>query len=244
MYMNKITSAISIALFCVSFVFSQSLVDVAKKEKERREHLKGKTTKAITNNDLKKVQREETTTPVPPKTPPQKGLDTIPVQTTPPAKKVENLDQSDLIDSTGFTSNHAKQILESTQFVENAQFALDKPDGQFAEIGEFGFLDLAIEVNNGEGSDIAVYARRLQEGFQSMTMNYGVFVESRGEWEFIGFGGGSSSPDTFDLGDIQSANKVRIVFKDFTQDMWTAKPYKLHSVDYSMGIDAVVSLHR
>lgn len=244
MHISKTISAISILLFCGSFLFSQNLVDVAKKEKGRRERLKGTPSIIVTNIDLKRVPREETAVSVSPKTPPQKSPDTTPAQKTPPAKQVENLDQSDQIDTTSFTLNHAAQILESTQFVENAQFALNRPDGQFAEIGEFGFLDLKVEVINRQGSDIAVYARRLQEGYQSMTMNYGVFVEHRGEWEFIGFGGGNSSPDTFDLGDIQSANKIRIIFKDFTQDMWSAKPYKLHTVDYSMGIDAVESLHR
>jgi hypothetical protein len=148
------------------------------------------------------------------------------------------------MDITSFASNHATQVLESTQFVENAQFALDRPDGQFAEIGEFGFLDLEIEVINRQGSDLSVHARRLQEGYQSMTMNYGVFVEYRGEWEFIGFGDGDSSPNTFDLGDIRSSNRIRIIFKDFTQDMWPAKPYKLHDSEYSMGIDAVEALHQ
>jgi len=249
MRLSQITSAIGILLFCGSFLFSQSLVDVAKKEKERRKRLNGTTSLIVTNQDLKRVPGEETTISVQPKTPPQKIPDTIPApkipaQKTPPVKQVEILEQADQIDTTSFTLNYATRILGSTQFVENAQFALNKPDGQFAEVGDFGFLDVEIEVKNRQGNDIAIYARRLQEGYQSMTMNYGVFVENRGEWEFIGFGGGTSSPETFDLGDIRSANKIRIIFKDFTQDLWSAKPYKLHTVEYSMGIDAVESLHR
>jgi hypothetical protein len=249
MCISKTASAISILLFCGSFLFSQSLVDVAKKEKERRESLKGIPSIIVTNQDLKRIPREETAVSVSPKTPPQKSLETIPApktpaQKTPPAKQVEISDQADQIDTTSFTLNYATRILESTQFVENAQFALNKPDGQFAEIGEFGFLDLEIEVINRQGSDLSIYARRLQEGYQSMTMNYGVFVEHRGEWEFIGFSDGNSSPNIFDLGDIRSTNKIRIIFKDFTQDMWPAKPYKLHDSEYSMGIDAVESLHR
>jgi hypothetical protein len=244
MSLNKLTSAMSIFLFCGSFLLSQSLVDVAKKEKERRERLNGTTSKIVTNRDLKRVPREETPVSVPAQTPPQKSLDITPAQKTPPTRQVENLDQSDRMDTTSFALNHATKVLGSTQFVENAPFALNKPDGQFAEIGEFGFLDLEIEVINREGSDLSIYARRLQEGYQSETMNFGIFVEYRGEWEFIGFGDGNSSPDTFDLGDIRSTNKIRIIFKDFTQDMWSAKPYKLHDSEYSMGIDAVESLHR
>ena len=75
-------------------------------------------------------------------------------------------------------------------------------------------------------------------------MNYGVFVEYRGEWEFIGFGGGDTSPETFDLGNIQSVKKIRLLFKDFSQSMWSARPYRHTEVGYSMGIDAVKSLHR
>lgn len=244
MRLSKMITSVSIFLFCGFFLLSQSLVDVAKKEKERRESLNRTTSKIVTNSDLKRVPREKIPVSVPPQTPPQKSVDITPVQKTPPAKQVEDLDQADRIDTTSFASKHATQVLGSTQFVENAQFALNKPDGQFAEIAEFGFLDLEIEVINRQGSDLSVYARRLQEGFQSMTMNYGVFVEYRGEWEFIGFSDGNSSPNTFDLGDIRSTNKIRIIFKDFTQDMWPAKPYKLHDSEYSMGIDAVESLHR
>ncbi len=246
---SKLISAISIFLFCGTFLSSQSLVEAAKKEKERRESLKGTSSIIVTNKDLKRVSREEAAVSVQPQIPPQKSLDTTPaqrppVQKTPPAKQAEILDQTDQIDTKGFAPNHATQILESTQFVDNAQLALNKPDGRYAEVNDFGFLDLEIEVRNRQGADIAVYARRLQEGYQSMTMNYGVFVEHRGEWEFLGYGSGTSSPDTFDLGDIPSGNKIRIIFKDFTQDMWPAKPYKLHAADYSMGIDAVESLHR
>jgi hypothetical protein len=244
MRLSKIISAASIFLFCGPLLLSQSLVEVAKKEKERREGLNGITSKIITNRDLKRVPREEIPVSVPPQTPPQKSVDITSAQKIPPTRQVENLDQADRIDTTSFASNHATQVLESTQFVENAQFALNKPDGQYAEIGEFGFLDLEIEVINREGSDLSIYARRLQEGYQSMTMNYGIFVEHRGEWEFIGFSDGNSSPNTFDLGDIRSTNKIRIIFKDFTQDMWPAKPYKVHDSEYSMGIDAVESLHR
>lgn len=40
------------------WLFSQSLVEVAKKEKERRAKLKGKSGKVVTNEDLKKVKTQ------------------------------------------------------------------------------------------------------------------------------------------------------------------------------------------
>jgi len=246
----KKTIVVSLVIFLSSsLLLSQSLVDLAKKEKERRESLTRKSSIIVTNDDLKRVFREEALASVPIKIPPQQSLDLpparkIPAQKIPPAQQVENLDQAGQIDTSGYSVNNATQVLDSTQFVENPQWALDKPDGKFAEIGEFGFLDLEIDVKNRRGNDIAIYARRLKEGFQSETMNFAVFVELRGEWEFIGFGGGNISPEAFDLGDVRSAKKVRIIFKDFTQDMWLAKPYRLHSGDYSIGIDAIEALHR
>lgn len=249
MTLKKITIVSFVVFLSSSLLLSQSLVDLAKKEKERRERLTRKSSIIVTNNDLKRIFRKEALAPVPLKIPPQRSLDTTPAQKIPVKKiassqQVENLDQADQIDTSGYTKNFASQILDSTQFVENPQWALDKPDGKFAEIGEFGFLDLEIDAKNRGGNDIAIYARRLKEGFQPETMNYAVFVELRGEWEFIGFGGGNISPEAFDLGDIRSAKKIRIIFKDFTQDMWLAKPYRLHSGEYSIGIDAIEALHR
>jgi len=45
-------------LFLASAVFSQSLTEIAKKEKERRESLKGKKTAVVTNADLAKLRKE------------------------------------------------------------------------------------------------------------------------------------------------------------------------------------------
>lgn len=45
-------------LVCASFLFSQSLVELAKKEKERRAKLKEKSTKVVTNVDLTIKKRE------------------------------------------------------------------------------------------------------------------------------------------------------------------------------------------
>jgi len=51
-----ITITFSLVLF-VSFLCSQSVVELAKKEKERRANLKGKTAVVVTNNDLRNLRR-------------------------------------------------------------------------------------------------------------------------------------------------------------------------------------------
>ncbi len=54
---KRIASAVFILLVCSSLLLSQSLVEVAKKEKERRAKLKGKSGKVVTNDDLKKMKK-------------------------------------------------------------------------------------------------------------------------------------------------------------------------------------------
>ncbi len=250
-----------------SLMLSQDLVKAAQKEKERRAQLKKKSTIIVTNADLYKTERAKTLRITLPekqsstiqRATPQKTQRTIPskpssLQKRKPSQQIDNIDQIDLsvdkvdqldqIEAQGFSREYATQVLNTTEYVENPQLALDKPDRQYADIGEFGSLDLEIDVKNRDGDDIAIYAKRQKGGHQNESRNYGVFVEYRGEWEFIGFGGGITSPETFDLGNIQSAKKIRLIFKDFSRSMWTAKPYQHQEVAFSMGIDAVKSLHR
>jgi len=53
-----ITITFSLMLF-VNFLCSQSLVELAKKEKERRASLKGKTAVVVTNADLRNLKKQE-----------------------------------------------------------------------------------------------------------------------------------------------------------------------------------------
>jgi hypothetical protein len=55
---KKILGAVFMLLVCSSLLLSQSLVDVAKKEKERRAKLKGKSGKVVTNEDLTKIKKQ------------------------------------------------------------------------------------------------------------------------------------------------------------------------------------------
>lgn len=105
MKFNTIKVGIPLFLILSSLLFSQSLTEVAKKEKERREKLKGKKAVVITNSDLGKVKRRSALTtdraaaPISPATPPDKSsnIDTAEPtgdsRTTPPAKKIDGPEQ-------------------------------------------------------------------------------------------------------------------------------------------------------
>ena len=56
MRINKLTVALLLLSLSVGASFSQSLAELARKEKERREKLKGKRAKVVTNADLKKIK--------------------------------------------------------------------------------------------------------------------------------------------------------------------------------------------
>jgi hypothetical protein len=57
MSFKKIIVGISLPLFLASILSSQSLVELAKKEKERREKLKGQKKTVVTNADLSNIKR-------------------------------------------------------------------------------------------------------------------------------------------------------------------------------------------
>lgn len=56
--LKKIITITSLLFFIASFASSQSLVDLSKKEKQRRQSVKGKKATVITNSDLGKVKRK------------------------------------------------------------------------------------------------------------------------------------------------------------------------------------------
>jgi len=123
-------------------------------------------------------------------------------------------------DQKGFTRGilkFATTVLPSTsmELVHRPKSALKKPDGDFAEIELFGYLDLELKATNGEGHDIAIYARRPQVGAQAETMHYLVFTKTdEDEWISLGIGGGNTSPEKFDLGDLESINMIRIIYRN------------------------------
>jgi len=248
-----------IAFFVLStLLVSQSLVDVAKKEQERREKLKGKNAKVVTNGDLKTVKRAPAvTTPTAP-----------PAETATAEQEEAELPDAQQAESAydeGGGPPFATEILPDTSLVENPDFALGSPDGQYAEISLFGTLELEFAIRNEEGPDIAVHARiagleemtesqeeglpagfagALQPGIPPM---YGVLVlDDRGVWQAIGKGTGSGGPERFDLGSIPSSKRIRIIYKFLdVPDVGTqgAKLLRMSEKEITMGIDAVEALH-
>jgi hypothetical protein len=57
--MKKLSIIVISLMFLVNLLFSQTLVELAKREKERRAKLKGKTAVVITNNDLWNLKTKE-----------------------------------------------------------------------------------------------------------------------------------------------------------------------------------------
>ncbi len=265
--MRRISTAIFVVLACVAILSSQSLVETAKKEKERRAALKakGKTSVVVTNADLKK-QNKLPTIAVQPQVsssrersqPRQRTAPRPSTQATPRQKASEEYQNLDMY---GYRKN-ATKILRTTTLTENSEFALDRPDGSYAEIQFGGFLDLEFKAKNGPGDDIAIYVRRsgteggvaLEGGIPAGTegrafpgaLQYGVLVwgNSR-DWEAIGQGMGINSPARFDLGNNTSINRIRILFRAFgnaSADI-RADYFTLGPKGTSMGIDAVEALH-
>jgi hypothetical protein len=242
-----------IARFIVFFVLStllasQSLVDVAKKEQERREKLKGKNARVVTNADLKTVKRTPAVTT--PAAPPAEIAAPEPEEgDMPEAQEAERAYDE------GMGSPFATGVLPDTSLVENPEFALSPPDGRFADIPLYGFLILEFSAKNGPGDDIAIYANQRATSLESVLpgeedeplwtdlMTYAVLgLGAGGEWEAIGRGSGVNSPEKFDLGSLASVNAIMITFRYYNEPQAGFKQTKDIVGDYYIGIDAVEAL--
>jgi hypothetical protein len=269
MNLKKIMAVAFGVALCGSLALSQSLVDAAKKEKARRESLNKSSTIVVTNSDLRKSEKEEGLVIVSPQAPTQKGRDTTSPQTPPSpinqlAPQKANLDQTDQIDARGYDQSYATNVLDFNQLVQNPQRALNRPDGQFAELSILGVLDLEVSAKNGPGDDIAVYARRRGakrmmsggeegEGISSDQMAFGYWqglwygvlgMGERGDWVALGQGSGINSPEKFDLGSLPSIKKIRIFFKPNNNPEFEVSYARGQIEESSFGIDAVEALHR
>jgi hypothetical protein len=244
--------AVFMLFLSASLLSTQSVVEVAKKEKEKKASLKTKSKKrtVVTNAVLAKRKR----------------LPTVSVEV--PDSSLPSSDQSrlDTMSSTSVKATeelkYASEILLSTQLVKNPEFALNKPDGQFAEISILGFLDLEINATNGPGADIAVYARLKgakevmsggeEEGGATEAIGYqywegfwyGVLgMKESGDWEAIGRGTGMSSPEKFDLGTLASIKRIRIMFRPHNDFNLAFKPLRFQPEEFTFDIDGVEALH-
>lgn len=190
-----------------------------------------------------------------------------------PSQQIDNVDQMDLsvdkvdqldqLEARGFRSDYATQVLSSNELVRNPELALDEPDGKVAEIQILGFIDLELSAKNGPGDDIAIYA--LHAGAQMVAPGgeeeggipeivadyyeeglwYGVLgMDKQGDWVAIGKGSGTISPEKFDLGDLSSTKKIRIMFKPSSNPDLPVKFNRTQANESTFGIDAVKSLHK
>ncbi len=249
-----------LSLLTASFLLSQSLVEASKKEQERREKLKGKSVRVVTNADLK---AKTNTAAVTVSTAEEAKPGTQGQAETPPATGAapETGAQQEQQQAQGEAPvRYATSVFPEWFLVEGPDRALGPPDGKYAEISETGVLDLDIEVNNGPGDDLAIYARppaqvipKDEEGNQlageQNSMWWGAFryavlgLDSQGEWQEIGLGSGQN-PDKFDLGSLKSTKRIRIMFKVYANPYNDgAKPLSLAKNELTFGLDAVGALH-
>jgi hypothetical protein len=245
-----------VALFALStFLASQSLVDVAKQERERREKLKGKNVKVVTNADLKSIKKTAAVST--PAAPTAESGTAEPAAGQEPAVPEGQGAEAPYDRGTGPT--FASGVLEGTVFVENPEAALDPPDGRFAEVGIMGQLDVELSVRNGPGNDVAVYARLAgmeqalsafeEEGIPMSAwpggmISYGVLaMRDDGEWEALGRGMGESWPEGFDLGGLKETNRIRIIFKPDNNPSPPNQPFQIALQSFTMGVDAIEAVH-
>jgi hypothetical protein len=248
-----------LSLLAASLLVAQSLVDVSKQEQERREKLKGKSVKVVTNADLQAMARKpaiaargaETTRPQ------------VPGQAKAAAQEAEAAAEPQKAESQAQPESrpvYAVEVLPDSSLVKNSELAMGAPDGRYAEISVTGVLDLDFQAGNGPGDDIAIYARRPdvkvpagekenQLEVPEAAMWYGDFryavlgLTENGEWQEIGIGSGNY-PDRFDLGNLSAIQGIRIMFKMYGNPYNAGiNPLRLTSGELTFGIDAVEALH-
>lgn len=159
--------------------------------------------------------------------------------------QLESTSAQDQIDIEMIDLKYATAFLDSSVYVHDSEEAIGEPDGEFAKIEYWGWLDLEIQAKNGEGDDIAIYAKRSEGGLSDYRfIHYLVIVKLADEWRIIGIGGGVTSPEKFDLKDIQSIDMLRIMYRNREETRLLARHLQPYPPDsYTMGIDAVEALH-
>jgi hypothetical protein len=256
--MSKAALRVLAALFSAGLLLSQSLVELSKAEQERREKLKGKTVKVVTNADLLSIRKAPAVqmTSAEPETGAPAGAPGEQETSEAPEREIRTRPSEEKF-------LYARQVLPDTTLVENPEQALNYPDGRYAEISMLGILDLEFSVQNGPGPDISIHARLAgqkevmpggeeEEGMPVGGLGYdwwegfwyGVLVPGEnGDWEAIGQGTGKASPEKFDLGSISSAKKIRIAFRPHTNPGLAARLFRSTAGEFTFGIDAVEALH-
>ncbi len=253
-----------LSLLTASLLISQSVVDASKQEQERREKNKGKSVKVVTNADLKAKARTPAAVVGAPEAAKAQTEGQAEPQPEQGAAAGEEAQPEQPPAEPEYSVRYAASVYPEWFLVENPDLALGAPDGRFAEVSVGGVLDLDIDVNNGPGDDLAIYARtptwmipdeergnwnQLDNFLMPMLGQEGIPIYSvlaldgRGEWQGIGVGSGKS-PDKLDLGTIESTRRIRIMFRSHSNPLNTGeKQVRLAGGDLTFGLDSVGALH-
>lgn len=126
MGLKKFTALIILPLICVAFLSSQSLVEAAKKEKERRAKIKKKSTKVVTNADLKKRKNSPAVeTAIVQETEPEKARQDTGIIPEEDHKKQQP--KKDIVKEEPAKSDHFKQKYDKAR--ERVELLLNKMNG-------------------------------------------------------------------------------------------------------------------
>jgi len=257
-------------LVCAIYMSPQSVVELAEKEKARRAALRAKAriTVVVTNADLKKYEQRVRLNPEDETlvSSVSRDLERSPKVQSPAALSSKfrvTIEEEIPKEGARFdVYQWATKALASSRFVDNPGLAIWAPNGLYAEITLLGFVDLEINAVNETGDDIAIYSRMAgneefnspSEGGIPMDMaSYGydaggfwfmVLVHSdKNEWIAIGRGTQDKTYATFDLGEISSTSRIRIMFKPHINADLPVKTQSIQPGKSTFGIDAVKSLH-
>ena len=242
-----LVSFLILFLFSTTSLSSQSLVELSKRENERRPKFRGKSCRIVTNINLSELKKgpvvKSQPLPLQPETTMRKTGDAEKVNSK--LGRVQDAWNEIHADGSQEKRKFATGFLPSSEFVHYPEEVIGEPDGKFAEIEYWGWLDLEVEVKNEDGDDIAIHAKRSEGGVQDHNiMHYLVFVQKDDEWICIGVGSGITSPEKFDLGDVKSVGMIRIIYRNRNEiNQPTINVTYKNRAFYRMGIDAVEALH-
>jgi hypothetical protein len=171
---KKLTFGFSIFFLSVVLVSSQSLVEVARKERARRAALRaqGKTSVLVTNTDLKRGYKRPKVATKPETKTTQRSARRSPTRTQRPAtqrptrestsRQQPSQQEERLRDPNSedyMSRKYATKVLLASDLVKNPDYALKKPDQKYAEISFQGMLELEVDIKNGSGADVAIYSK-------------------------------------------------------------------------------------
>lgn len=120
MSVKKIISASILPFFLSSLLFSQSLVDLAKKERERRERLKGEKKIIVTNADLRELKKRPAVSIPQPVVGEEENQGTVTSEKKSPPKKTRALEvpEADKIELKKTISDFEEKWIKAKEYAD------------------------------------------------------------------------------------------------------------------------------